>query len=256
MGGYNVLMSFSEKVTSIKNRKRSINDFLANRVYNHPNRLSDIGLSGSMSLIKDGRDYTVPPYDPGFTAEVKEYAIDFTLATHYTRFLYEKEPTPDFPADAPDPATFTLGHKPNQWFMLSNAFYPDHEIAGTKTITEYSRSSLTDPWIAGTVTNSDILLSFGISIDGGGDPVSKGKGTGGDDNKAVIYFQPMINIYAEIPDFGAYSEEIKRLPWDTSWASETALFSTIFSDYVNAGNTLYGGGFSGSCSLSLDFTIP
>jgi hypothetical protein len=256
MGGNDILMSFSDKVTSIKNRKRAIYDFLDSSVYNHPNRLSEVGLSGSMYLIKDGRDYTVYPYNPTFSREVKEYTIDFSLATHYIRSYFEKEPTPNYLPDATDLGTFHLGHFPNQWFIQSHNLSPASVVVGTKTITEYSRASVSDPWIAGSVTSSDITMYFEMTILGGGDPVSKGKGTGGDDNKAVIYFHPVINVYAELPDFGAYSGEIKRLPWDASWSSETAMFIPIFSNYLDFNNAFYGGGFSGNCSLSLNFTIP
>jgi hypothetical protein len=207
-----------------------------------------------MLLINDGRVYTERYDSPAYK---KEYSIDFSLATPYTRAYFQNEPFGNVSGRNPgpqDPATFMLSHYPNKWYVFPSISPPDPVVVGTKTTTRYIWNDGTLAWDVDTVTNENISLRFILYLYGGGDPVSRGRGTGGDDNKTIISFYLDPSPGGAYPDFGEI--RVKRFPWDNSWASESALFSTAFSDFIDTNNAFYGGGFSGSCSLSLNFTIP
>jgi hypothetical protein len=87
----------------------------------------------------------------------------------------------------------------------------------------------------------------------GGLPPSMGRGTDTTVEKVTIeIFEGTSGTATDLlPSFYA---KVLRLPWTATWASETAIFSGIFSSFITASNTADGGGHSGSCSLSVDFT--
>lgn len=236
---------------SLKIRRSDQATTMAAYQWNHPHRLEAIALSGTLSYTRDGRDFT----SPGTSATRYLFALDFADANTYTRVWKANTPWDGIPSL--DPGQVIISHQPSfPWAMIFIDAATDPAVIGTCTEYEYSRPTTSDPWTLDDTTTTDISLALGLFAFGGGEPDSGGQGDGSDDEKVEI--QANLNFTGAnnnlLPNLDTTSPHILRLPWEDSWASETTLFSDAFSDFITAENAADGGGHSGTCSLSLDFT--
>jgi hypothetical protein len=234
----------------IKNKKSTLATSYRGYSYNHPQRLSQLGLSGTLSYTRDERDFT------GILGVATRYVfdLDYSLATPWNRVLVEKQPWGALPVTLAD-GEFTMGHKPLYMWEVNAAYGgdPAEVVIGTCTATPYSRATISDPWTAGTDVVTDVNYKIIFLMYDGGLPPSMGRGTDTTLEKVTIeMFEGTSGTATDLlPSFYA---KVLRLPWTATWASETAIFSGIFSAFITASNTADGGGHSGSCSLSVDFT--
>lgn len=237
-------------IESLKSKKREGAILLGSACsYNHPHRLAAVGLSGSVSLTVDTRAFDPAPIS---SASLTVYTLNFSTLATWIR-VYAPELPQLIGTSEPvalAAAEFNLWHSPKYFWQFYTSFgtNPDYLKIGTKKTTPYSKSG--GSWIAGTPVTTDVLCRFSFDITGGGTAVG-GKDDTVDSTKATI--SPSI-LMINAPDIPGFSQDVMRFPWDDPWAAETAAFSTIFTDHIAARNTADGGGWSGSCSLSLDFT--
>jgi len=245
----------STLLDSVKDRKLNIWAEFSLYEWNHPSFLQGIAVSGLLSYTIDERSFT----SPGLSASKYEYDLDFSDADDYSRVYESNVPWTVFPPPRGilNDGEFLMSHQPS--FPWGVIFYDEDNQdtkIGTCTKTDYSRDEGTDPWTEDGSTTTDIDFHFDVSPFGGGEPDSGGKGDGSDDEKVDVSFFPDFSgsHNSKLPNFELSLGEVLRLPWAASWASETAAFSAIFSDHLSDGNTSDGGGHSGTCSLSLDFT--
>ena len=243
----------AEYIQNIKARKNGIYTLLGSNMYfNHPHRITSFGLSGSLALVIDNRTAgsvgTVTFYD---------FSLDFSDATPYTRIFEPFAPW----AGTPPPSGLSegeilLGHRPSSPWRIE-PFYGARNasvVIGSVTKKTYSRTLVADPWVEDTTNNYYIHFNFNLAVSGGGDPTSGGyNATALDANKTLIGIGDNYDGTSGsagtglLPDFGA---NIYRFPHESTWANESAIFSDIFDDYLTAGGATY----SGTCSLSLDFS--
>lgn len=238
-----------EYLIKIKEKKYDLHDFLQNCHWNHPHRLAEISLSGSLTMIEDRRYFT----GAGTSASVITETITGSLFPVLTRKFYENEP---FYTSGPPPGggkgEFTISHKYlYAWRMFTGGgILNDLAVVGTRTSQGYTRTTTSDPWVAGSSSSFDLMGSFGAGpVSGtGGDIISGGRGPDIDTSKATLGFS--LSGDSSAGPFGYFY----RFPWDYTWASEVDIFTDFLDDWIANGNATYGGGFSGSCSLSLDFS--
>lgn len=234
-----------EYLAIIKQKKHDLHDFLQ-EYWNHPHRLAEISLSGSLTMIQDERFYSTGP-----SALVDTYDYTGSLFSVITRKFYDNEPFKDL-SIPPEPAQGEITISQNCLYGLSMflnyGLSNDDVTVGTFTRESYTRSSISDPWVLAGTESYDITGNFVCYPYGGGDVVSGGRGSDVDTSKATI-------------DFGISTSEnlfisttIGRFPWTDPWPSEVDIFTDFLDDWIANGNATYGGGFSGSCSLSLDFS--
>jgi len=229
-------------ITSIKTKKSTA---FSGLFFNHPNRLLTIGLSGSASVTVDERSFT----GIGNTAKLYTESVDFSICNPYTRVFYGG----DIRSLATD--QFLLAHDPYAPWLFDPTYggETDYEIVGTSNIKNYSRASSGDPWVLGSETTEDIESNFVFTIVGGGDPISGGLNTDPEGDASIFITNNFTSANVlKINDL-FLTQEIFREPQTDSWASESTLFSDTFDDEISANNTADGGGWSGSCSLSVDF---
>lgn len=249
-------MSIATLNTAIKAKKLAA-WVLSNGWWNHPHRLASIDVSGTLDYTIDERDFT----SPGLTANVYVFDLDFSGASGYTRIFEDKTPwrvnnlTPDpAPAGAPAAGELILAHRPRRmWQAASVSTAPSAATIGTCTETAWSRPSVSDPWVEGASSTTDIDFYFSIAFSAGGEPDSQGRGDSSDDERLAINFGENFSGTNSFR-LPALSGFVYRLPWNDSWASETTVFSDLFDDHLTAENAADGGGHSGTCTLSLDFT--
>ena len=245
-------MSIADLNQSIKNKKNSYSIFFADSFFNHPHRIPKVAVSGTLNYTIDGRDFIPTPIT---SATKYEFSLDYSLSDPWIRVFQANYPWRTFaPPTILAQGEFTPGHRPHSpWEFRDTTGDPtDIAVIGTCTKTTYTRTLIIDPWTAGTPVVTDISHKFFPSISGGGDIFSGGRGAGSDAEKTQIEYAESYDgaEYTRLPNF---SDFIFRLPWDDPWASETAIFATVFSDFLADGNSTDGGGHSGTCSLSLDF---
>lgn len=255
----------------VRRKKRQIWAELSDGYFNYPNRLASVDLSGSLDYTIDGRDFT----SPGLSASVYEFSLNFSLVGGYTRVFESRYPwlsSASPPSGGPDIGEFLLFHRPRAfWYVfVDHGGTPADAVIGTCTKTDYTRLTESDPWVIDDgPADTDIEWSFSFSLGknlfqfNGGDAPSSGldagfgKGDGSDDEKIAVQvnMNPSGAHASLLPSFDVMnSEEILRLPWDDSWAAESAVFSDIFSTHLTDFNATDGGGHSGTCTISLDFT--
>ena len=210
---------------------------------NHPNRLPSITLSGTLTHDDDRRDTEI-----GLTATRTVKEIDFTTFTPWVRVYRGKIPLLSLPTDINGDSEFSI-FAPSfaPWSATAKIGGTPDTTCGTSTFYEYSRATDEDPWVEDSSTPTDIVIAWTPSIDGGGHPVSGGKGADDEDNSIQISNWP--NVFGNISSVAVY-----RLPWENPWASESALFSATFDDDIDDLNTADGGGHSGSCTFSVSFS--
>lgn len=246
-------MSVSDHIVDIKTRKDNILSESSTSVWNHPHRLRSIEVSGNLSYTIDQRSFS----SPGVSAQTYEFSLDFSLAASWSRRFETNTPwySGALPGGPLATGQFYFGHTP-EWFWEAFTQYgssPSAVKIGDCVQTSYSRPTTSDPWTLGATVTTDVDFYFSAFLSLGGEPDSGGKGDESDDEKIVVAFLDSFTgaNTSRLPDFSA---DVLRLPWEDSWASETAAFSDIFSDHIAARNAADGGGHSGTCTLSLDFS--
>jgi hypothetical protein len=244
-------------LTLVKNKKASMASFLETRFYNHPHRLPSVALSGALTYTVDERSFTAhsSPVN-GEVAYVFVFNLTFTGTAAYTRIFESRYPWISVPSGTPAQGEFLISHRHGTYFWrfeIDSGPTLDPEVIGTVTRSKYVYSS--GAWGLDSVdAPQDITLQFTFSISGGGDPTSGGRDDDSDDERATILVTPDLSgTYSDkLPEFG--STNVYRFPWDDPWASETTAFSDIFATHLITKNAADGGGHSGTCSMSLDFT--
>lgn len=217
-------------------------------------------MSGTISYTIDERSFTANASPSnGATASHFVFSIDLSSSTPWSRYFVENAPfLHSLPFTLSDERKIGILHNPQiPWRFFTQpviAFLGNVDVVGTVVRTVYTYDSETSSWnVTTTDPAADITFDFFASITGGGDPISGGKSGDVDDNKATI---------ALITEFqGGYSgslpvfnDEFLRLPWEEEWDPETTYFSDFFTTMLDDRNTDDGGGHSGSCSVSLNFT--
>lgn len=258
-------MPESALLNLVKSKKYYKANNYGDNTWNHPNRIAQIALSGALTYAIDKRAFT----GVGLSATLYEYDLDFSLTTPYTRVFETRTPwlgagASEIPSGAPAAGGFVWAHRPARAMWAFEPYFTaaDAVVIGTCTATPYTRATYGSPWVAGSSTSNDISFYFfpAMSFGGyqpGGEPDSGGKGDGSDDEKvqvrALLDFSGTnsgdLNLI-----FSGQDMDLFRLPWDDSWSSETAIFSTGFSNRISDANAFHGGGHSGTCSISMDFT--
>lgn len=237
-------MSRSQRLDVIKSKKNAAHAFfIGDNYFNHPHRLASVGLSGSMIKIADGRLSS----SAGLEASLITSTYTGSLYPEVVRRLFEKDPVIETMANAlPAKGEICMGHLlAFPWrIYVQHGPLNDSVTVGTRTDQRYTRSTMGSPWVAGSLFTYDITDMLQCSITGGGSPTSGGRDAEDDTEKASI----LIAMYEP-----AISGTIKRFPWDDPWASETGIFTDHLAAWIAAGNAIHGAGYSGSCSLSLDF---
>jgi len=232
-----------EYLAKIKEKKHDLHDFLQ-YYWNHPHRLAEISLSGSLTQIEDGRQFT----GAGTSAFMDTYDYTGSLFPVITRKFYENQPFKTS-GSGPQPAKGEITISQNciyGWRMISNQGNPNDDVTvGTFTRESYTRATTGDPWVLGSTTSYDLTGNFICLPNNGGDVVSGGRGADIATSKA--------DILIDISIMGLYTT-IGRFPWTDPWASEVDAFTDFLDDWIANGNATYGAGFSGSCSMSLDFS--
>lgn len=241
-------------------KERKKNRFKAVWLYfNHPHRLSEVAMSGALTYVIDERLF-VP--EPATSAKVYEFDLGFAVVPAWSRLFYPKFP---FDIEAPQNALaagqFVLAHLPWRMWNFATVRGPGHLAVkvGTSTVSEYSRPSENDPWTLDTTATYDIEFFFDPTFSFGGDPDSDGRGDDSADEKAEIRIENSGfggPTSSRLPSFSELDTpyEIRRFPWMDAWASETDYFAWTFNDFLADRNAQDGGGHSGSCTMSLDFT--
>lgn len=230
-----------------KEKKNEVsNFFLLTAKFNHPHRLVEVNFSGSINLTIDSRLFAGVPPQNGSSAYVQTITENYSLAPKWTRYFEDKCPIQHTVGPEIDKKQFGLFHQPKYpWRFITDR----SPISDPKKIGSISTSYFTynnNSWQLTQTDEQDIFYEFGLNIDSGGDPVSGGKAPDSQENMARIDL-PILNFIMPTDLF------IYRPPWDDTWDPEAAAYSTAFNDYVDAGNAANGGGYSGSCSVSLNF---
>ena len=135
----------------------------------------------------------------------------------------------------------------------------EQPLAGTYERLYYTRANDTDPWTLSSTTTLDIVGNLYCTIDGGGHPISGGKGS--DDNSKKISVGAVASMETDdgtsfLFGVGGDSDPTETdipYPWDSPWPNVSSIFTTDFATtmagYSGTHNTT-----GSSCSLSLDWT--
>ena len=253
-------MSVQDQLSAAKEKKKiAALKYGQDLCFEHPIRLMGMGLSGAVEWINDGQLYT----SPGLSAWLYTVNVDCSLFDGYTRVPFTITPfiEHDFPAPAIDPGEFQLyqnGPLKKTWEIFqrlqSYGFGSSGPVVGTFVRKHYYRNTTSDPWTLDTTETFDVKGTFLTYISGGGKASMHGNdSTTPATISCTLYIEASYLGSAEFPDLDDYADGIERMPWGFPWASETAAFLSKFDDRIAYLNGLRGGGFSGSCSLSLDF---
>ena len=234
----------------VKSKKAAIFDFLqgdTTTYLNHPHRLASVSMSGTRTKVEDTRLFSSA--GSAYVAYVTTEYVDGSLLTPWTRMFDGKTPvhsaTLSDALPTPGDGEIYLMHRTGRpWYIYQvGVTSPANTLIGTRTTDTYTRSNLSDPFAFSSTYSEDITGSISaLTISGGGNTVSGGRDTD-PSSKSQIYTTAM-----------GVTSSIYRFPWNDPWDSETDVFSDDLAAWIAAGNTAYGAGYSGSCSLSLDFT--
>jgi hypothetical protein len=238
-----------------KDKKSAISTFVRGARFNHPHRLKTVSLSGTIDYVRDERDFAINASPSnGDIAFRDTLDLDLSAASAWSRYFEEKCPfshTLDLAV-----REFALLHGPGfPWkFFQQINFDPDFVVIGTITRENYTYNDTTSSWdLTSTDLPEDVECNFSFSVTGGGDPVS-----GGFDSVSAAE----IELTVDFDYIGSYGSLllgwgwglIERLPWTEVWDPETDIFSDSFDLWVDDLNTATGGGHSGSCSMTLNFS--
>jgi len=248
---------------SVKAKKRA---FVDDYVNNHPHRLSSIRLTGSYNIQFDEREIATTQ----LTAYKTNEDVDYTPLSAWTRVYGEKLPViGDIGqigvaggAGSPGENEFYVAQDLNYFwrFYLVAGSRPDPVKVGEFKTTLYEREVLTyDPityseWEEISADTQDIeengyptiITAAPFYNSTGGHPVSGGRGADNDENSAFLAY---VISGSNVPSSGIY-----RLPWQDPWADESAMFTQAMADYLEAENAYSGGGWTGSTTVTLEFS--
>ena len=211
---------------------------------NHPNRFANMRLSGDINYERDTR-ITATVFDLSATHMV--YDLDFSILPTWERNFFENgpifyEPSTDTSMEFKAAAGYNAP-------LSVSCFYgatPSAVTIGTKTVYAYSRPSDADPWVLDSTTTTDYNLSWKPSVSGGSYT----------DDTTITAFPaagPSVPADPDIIKSTIYNVPFYRAPLD-SWASESDVYSDIFAAELADLNTADGGGHSGLCTLTFNFT--
>lgn len=230
--------------------------FVGAYVNNHPHRLPVLRLTGSLDYEYDERAIAT-----GLGAQKTTVNVDFSELSEWTRVFNEKIPVvksgPNQKVAPTDQGEFNVTQSftdfsPRFWrfvFVLGDLF--DLVKIGEQTVTNYERDTDTDPWVFVDETVTDIDAAWFPSLSSlGGDPVSGGRGADNEENSVGISVEAVNTSVFEI----FQSVVVYRLPWEDPWENESELFSDALADYITAQNAYYGGGWTGSTTMTLEFS--
>lgn len=247
-------MSIADQIANIKTRHDVATSFLANARFNHPNRLAGVSFSGLLSYVIDERSFT----SPGTSASKYDFSLDYNASNIYTRIFEEYFPwagdTP--PAGTPAQGDFLMFQRQGAgMWSIDTLFGTDTSavVIGTVDTKVYSRPTTSDPFTENSSTTTNISHRFSLFISGGGDPVSGNFST----LEAAKTTTTCLSFHSGthsglIPELEGL---IFRFPHEDLWSSETTLFSDAFTAHLALKNTADGGGHSGTCSISLNYTL-
>lgn len=251
---------------TIKAKKRDRWERRAYGWHNYPHSLAEIATSGSLSYTRDETHFTNA--STSTTASRYVCSLDFSLANPFTRVFEDQWPwkpssANPYPLPSGDPGNgeFLMVHRPIfPWRLEAPISDPlPSAVIGDCTREFYTRPTTSDPWALDNTTTTDVTFGFYLLMGAGGDHYTGGRGAGGYDEKVIIQFDDDFGannpgVFPPIlPDFSTTDPDIRRLPWEDPWSSETAIFADIFSNHLVTRNAIDGGGHTGTCSLSLDF---
>lgn len=232
-----------------KTKKSNMQGFLANAESNHPNRVSQMSTSGTMSLILNRRAVTSSPFVGQVVSDL-EYNIDFSLLPDYTRkflafdFSYLSDIF-DLPI-----GQFILTHRPGiPWFCAFVSQNHDAVNVGTLKTSSYEWDG--SAWVLdGEVTTNVNGTSF-FYVEFGGYKTSDGSYPGGyaegsDDYKSVLTLSVVAGLYS-------FTVIEKRYPWAT-WGSMSGDIAAQFADLLSVINASGDYAASGSISLAFNFS--
>lgn len=245
----------------IKARKHALIDFMFSRIVdwpilwtNHPNRITEIALSGTLDYTYDYRDTTAGATATSATVEI--YDLDFSALPSFTRLFHGPGGLHSALPD-PDPAEFRLQSFPSAaWAMLLLATNCASTVIGTKTSQTWTRPTDTDPWTQlGTDDVTDVFAFYsprigvvGNNSDLGGHPVSNGYDS---TTPAAIVLDLTVTPF---PTYDFSDHSFERLPWNNAWSAESG-HASHFNDWISAQNAADGSGHSGSTGLTITFTF-
>jgi hypothetical protein len=238
--------------------------FVGAYVNNHPHRLPVLRLTGSLDY-----EFDETAIATGLGAQKITVNVDFSALSEWTRVFNEKIPVvkngPNQKVAPTNQGEFNVtqslvrdfpDYSPHFWrFIFSIGDFFDSVKIGEQTVTNYQRDTDTDPWVFVDETVTDIEGEWSPSLSSlGGDPVSGGRGADNEENSVGISADGF-SIYASLDPFEIFqSVVVYRLPWEDPWENESELFSDALADFITAQNAYYGGGWTGSTSMALEFS--
>ena len=232
---------YANNFESIKAAKKL---FVDDYVNDHPHRLSSMQLTGIEIIEEDRR--LQPRTADALSTEKYNYELDYSLLPAWTRVLHDKFPI-IIADDIANDYEFRLIHNPNSFWRCYQIIEPIYDTVkiGSSTVTEYTRPTIEDEWVeGGTYPFEDYYAYWFPSFEeSGGYPSSGGRDEDNDENSIAIVMigGAMIN------------QPIYRLPWQDPWENESALFSDALEEYIADQNLTYGGGWTGSTTVTLEF---
>jgi len=256
----------------IKEKKETLNTNVAQggSRFNHPNRMTDIRISGGIHLLSD--PFTVTPLVP--SPVVQEWNVDFSLLPMLERVLIENAPTRyGFSGTTIYPALgteqFAMMHIPkNSWSFEDNTtmqITPSNVVVGTLVTTSYNSTGTS---IVSVVT-TNLTVRWKFLVEGGGYGWNGGVGPrdprGGrdletDDEKADGLIQiAFTGTKLPGPFQTTLEQEVKRFPWNDAWENTGIIFDDTVAAWIAAGSGRTGESntmieFSSSSGTNLDFS--
>ena len=251
---------YANNFASVKAAKKT---FVDEYVNNHPHRLSSIRLTGTYTYEFDGREVA----GTALTAYKLNADVDYATLPAWTR-VFGELPVIDTIGQT-EVAGGAEGLNEYEFYVAQDLFYfwrfylvvsdiPEAVKVGELQTTFYERDSTEDEWVEISVETEDIeesgyptVLATSPFFNGpGGHPVSGGKGSNNDENSAHLFY---IFTGSSGPPFSLASG-IYRLPWQDPWADESSVYTDAMTDWIAENNVFDGGGWTGSASVTLEFS--
>jgi len=238
---------------SVKAAKES---FVGSYVNNHPNRLEVLRFAGTLNIEFDGRESGLVEELEQLTTVKTNTDYDFATLPEWTRKFNEILPT--LSSKSLPMGEFSVTQQLLYFwrfvFVLGTGYDPIK--VGESTITYYERDTIDDPWVETSTETSDLETTwlpyigdfFVPTQNRGGDPVSGGRGPDNDENS--VLFSQWPEILGDFLD----GVSVYRLPWETTWANESTIFTDHVADYIAAQNAIDDGGWTGSTTMALEFS--
>jgi len=238
MDGEDIMNNFE----SVKAAKEA---FLVDYINNHPHRLEFFKYTGTVNYEFDGR-----LIDDALTASHTVTDIDLSLMDYWPRVYQEELPVIEI--GFPNEGEFTICQEIYTFWRMGLTLGDEYEQVkvGERVTTGYIRYDPEDPWTENSSTTSDIMMAYKPRfIYLGGDPTSGGRGADNEANSVSIegLFDVISSIF--VPNGVIY-----RLPWEDPWDNESDVFTDDLADYIAAGNADDPGCWSGSTTMTLEFS--